>query len=53
MEGGGLDPDAVAPELASSDPALKETASWIAGRHPEWGDALAGFLRERLARPRA
>ena len=22
---------------------------WIAGRHPEWGAALSGFLRERLA----
>ena len=50
MKGGGLDPDAVAPLLASSDPALKETASWIAGRHPEWGGALAGFLRGRLAK---
>ena len=48
MKGGGLDPDAVAPLLASSVPALKETASWIAGRHPEWGGALAGFLRGRL-----
>ena len=48
MKGGGLDPDAVAPLLASSEPALKETASWIAGRHPEWGGALAGFLRGRL-----
>jgi putative heme-binding domain-containing protein len=27
---------------------VKETASWIAGRHPEWGGALAGLLRNRL-----
>jgi putative membrane-bound dehydrogenase-like protein len=40
---------AIAAELASPDPALKETAWWIAGRHPEWGGALAGFLRDRLA----
>jgi putative membrane-bound dehydrogenase-like protein len=49
MENGGLQADAVAAELASPEPQLKETAWWIAGRHPEWGGALAGFLRDRLA----
>jgi putative membrane-bound dehydrogenase-like protein len=49
MEGGKVTPDIVAAELTSSDTALKETASWIAGRHPEWGDSLAGFFRDRLA----
>ena len=49
MDGGGLKPEAVAPLLAAPDPALRETATWIAGRHAEWGDALAGPLRERLA----
>jgi putative membrane-bound dehydrogenase-like protein len=39
----------VTPELTSNDAALRETASWIAGRHPEWGDGLAGFFRDRLA----
>jgi putative membrane-bound dehydrogenase-like protein len=39
----------VAAELTSADPRMKETAWWIAGRHPEWGGALAGFLRDRLA----
>ena len=48
MEGGGLEPDAVASLLASPDPVLKETAAWIVDRHPEWGDALTGFLRARL-----
>jgi putative heme-binding domain-containing protein len=51
MEGGGIAPEAVAPDLTSSDPAQRETAAWIAGRHPEWGDALAGSLRGRLAAP--
>jgi putative membrane-bound dehydrogenase-like protein len=51
MDGGGLQAAAVTAELTSPDPALKETAWWIASRHPEWGGALAGFLRERLARP--
>ena len=31
-------------------PGLKETASWIVGRHPEWAGELAGVLGERLAR---
>jgi putative membrane-bound dehydrogenase-like protein len=49
MEDGRLDADTVAKDLAAADPRLKETAWWIAGRHPEWGAALAGFLRDRLA----
>jgi putative membrane-bound dehydrogenase-like protein len=48
MKGGGLKAETVSRELAAADPALKEAAWWIAGRHPEWGGALAGFLRERL-----
>jgi putative membrane-bound dehydrogenase-like protein len=49
MTGGGLEPATVAKELTAADPRLKETAAWIAGRHPDWGGALAGFLSERLA----
>jgi putative heme-binding domain-containing protein len=49
MEGGGLEPKAVAAELNARDAALRETAWWALGRHPEWGGALAGFLRARLA----
>jgi putative membrane-bound dehydrogenase-like protein len=49
MDGGKLEASAVTTELTSSDPKLKETAWWIAGRHPEWGEALGGFLRQRLA----
>jgi putative heme-binding domain-containing protein len=49
MDGGKLELAALAAELNSSDAQLKETAWWIAGRHPEWGGALAGFLRQRLA----
>jgi putative membrane-bound dehydrogenase-like protein len=48
MDGGGLDPQALARELAAPQPVLRETASWIVGRHPEWGGTLAGFLRGRL-----
>jgi len=50
MNGGGLDPGQVAALLAANDPELKETASWIIGRHPEWAGALAGFFRDRLTR---
>ncbi|HTK75279.1 MAG TPA: PVC-type heme-binding CxxCH protein [Gemmataceae bacterium] len=48
MPGGKLDVAAVTKELAAADPALKETAWWIAGRHPEWAGELTGVLRERL-----
>jgi putative membrane-bound dehydrogenase-like protein len=48
MEGGGLDPRMVAALLAEADPSLKDTASWIIGRHPEWAGALAGIYRNRL-----
>ncbi|MDE0103608.1 MAG: HEAT repeat domain-containing protein [Bryobacterales bacterium] len=34
--------------LESRDPAVEEAARWIAGRHPEWGRLLAGYLRNRL-----
>jgi len=51
MDGGGLKPEVVARLLAAPDPALRETATWIAGRHAEWGADLAGPLRERLATP--
>jgi putative membrane-bound dehydrogenase-like protein len=49
MADGRLDAATVARELTAADPRLKETAWWIAGRHPDWGGALAGFLRDRLA----
>ena len=50
MPAGGLAPETVTPLLASGDPVLKQTAAWIAGRHPEWGEALARYFRRRLAR---
>jgi putative heme-binding domain-containing protein len=47
---GGLKPQTVAELLGTSEPIVKETAAWIVGRHPEWGDALAGYLQSRLSR---
>ncbi len=49
MDGGGLQAKTVAAQLTSHEPALKEAAWWIAGRHPEWGGELTGFFRARLA----
>ena len=48
VEGAGLDPYEVGPLLHSSEATLRETASWLAGRHPEWGDALADVMAARL-----
>jgi hypothetical protein len=48
MPGGNLKPEQVTPLLVSSNALLKETASWIVDHHPEWGESLAQFFRERL-----
>lgn len=48
MDGGGLNVETVAPLLSASDQTLRQTAVWIAGHHPEWGNALAGFFKNRL-----
>jgi putative membrane-bound dehydrogenase-like protein len=49
MEGGNLQAEMAARELASPEPRMKAAAWWIAGRHPEWSAALTGILGERLA----
>jgi putative membrane-bound dehydrogenase-like protein len=49
MEDGKLTAETILPLLSSEDPRTKGTAAWIVGRHPEWGNALAAFLGERLA----
>ena len=48
MEGGNLTPEPVITSLASPSPDLKSAAWWVAGRHPEWGEAVAGFVRARM-----
>jgi putative membrane-bound dehydrogenase-like protein len=48
MDNGGLRVDTVAPLLASAEPNLRQTAAWVAGHHPDWGGALAGFFGSRL-----
>src|SRR5206468_549575 len=45
----GLTAEQAKTELSAADPAIREAAWFVVGRHPEWGDALAGFFRERFA----
>ncbi|MDB6039033.1 MAG: hypothetical protein JWM99_2874, partial [Verrucomicrobiales bacterium] len=47
---GHLRPDEVTALLNSANPVLKETATWILGRHKEWGKALAGYFEALLSR---
>jgi putative membrane-bound dehydrogenase-like protein len=35
--------------MTAADPGLREAGVWIASRHPQWGDAIATRLRDRLA----
>lgn len=50
MPGGKLDPAAVVALLASEEQTLKQTALWLIERHSDWGEAVAGYLRQKLAR---
>ena len=51
MDGSDLRPAEVVRFLGVSDETLRRTASWILGRHPEWGGELAGWFREQLLAP--
>ncbi len=51
MDGGKPTPGPVIAALALSPGELNSAAWWIAGRHPEWGDALASFFQNRLTDP--
>jgi putative membrane-bound dehydrogenase-like protein len=51
MEHGDLAPRAVIPLLSSDDTLLRDAASWLVTRHVEWGGALSGHFRTRLASP--
>ena len=48
MPGGNLQPVETAALLGDTEPLIRETAAWVVGRHPEWGNALAGYLASRL-----
>ena len=51
MDGGGASADQVIPLLDSPDVLLNDTAWWLAARHPEWGNGLAGVFQNRLSAP--
>ncbi|MDW8242740.1 MAG: c-type cytochrome [Thermogemmata sp.] len=42
------DPQPVLAALNDADAQVRATAWWIAGRHPQWGDKLAGYFRAQL-----
>ena len=44
-----LKPADIAKWLRSETSELRGAAQWIAGRHPEWGAALADFYRAQIA----
>jgi putative membrane-bound dehydrogenase-like protein len=49
MAGGKLEAEQLVPWLSSSDRSLQKAATWLVGRHPEWGGALVQWFREQLA----
>ena len=44
MRGDALTSTTVVPLLDARESELRETAWWIAERHPDWGEALAGYF---------
>jgi len=48
IPGGGLRAEDVGAVLFSDRPEARDAALWVAQRHTDWGDALAGSLRQRL-----
>lgn len=48
MPAGKLEAASVLGELDSQDAALRETAWWIAAKHPQWGQKLAKHFEEQL-----
>jgi putative heme-binding domain-containing protein len=49
MRGDALTSTAVVPLLDAREGELRDSAWWIAERHPDWGDALAGYFGARLS----
>ncbi len=48
MQPESLEPATVIPLLDATETLISQASNWIAARHPEWGDRLAGYLRSRL-----
>jgi putative membrane-bound dehydrogenase-like protein len=51
MGGGKLTAEVVARELASPEAPMRDTAAWVASRHPDWGEAMGGVLIARMTSP--
>lgn len=49
MPDGRLTAEVVSPFFKSGVPTVRETAAWIATRHPEWANVLAPVLEQRIA----
>jgi putative heme-binding domain-containing protein len=49
MPGGGLEAKQVTTLLGATDKALRDSAWWVAGRHPEWSEEFVGVLKTRLS----
>src|SRR5262245_32670314 len=49
--GAKLDPHIIINHLDDSDAALRDSARWIASRHPEWDTDLIAYLRSKLTSP--
>ncbi len=48
MSGGGLQTDDVLTLLENPGEAIRTTAIWIIGRHPDWGPSLRTYFAEKL-----
>jgi putative membrane-bound dehydrogenase-like protein len=51
--GAKLDPQLVIGILDDADAPLRDSARWIASRHPDWDNELTAYLRSKLAAPPA
>ena len=52
MPGGGLQAATVVALLESPDAEMRDTAWRVVARHQDWGDALAGYFQQRMAKAR-
>lgn len=48
MPGGDLAAEDVVPQLSATDAELRDTAWWIAERHPQWAAALRDFFHAQV-----
>jgi putative membrane-bound dehydrogenase-like protein len=51
--GAQLEPETIIATLDDADAAVRDSARWIASRHPEWDTQLSAYLRKKLAQPQS